>query len=165
MRVIDLTVFKTHECETCALFKMHRIISRSHTHEEFSDLSFFRVTYDLIAMPRALNGHEWISHLACFYYDFNIIFIHKSKSESQQIVRQRINLIKNRFKGNVVFFRTDGEKSLGRNFQAFIASLEISYESSSPDTSAQNEHSEKKGHLLTMKSRAMTLGADLPQNL
>lgn len=73
VRITDATIPKTHECETCALFKLHRIISQPHNHEKFLDQLFFRVTYDLIAMPRALNGHEWVSHLACSYYNFNIV--------------------------------------------------------------------------------------------
>ena len=38
----------TNECETCALSKAHRIVSRSPAKLETSNKPFFRVTYDLI---------------------------------------------------------------------------------------------------------------------
>ena len=153
---------KTHECEVCALSKMHRIISHSHEREETSTEPFFRISYDFIAMNRALNGHEWVSHFACTVHDFNIVYTHRQKGEAQEIVRRAVNLIKTRFNKTVAFFRTDGEKSLGGDFHAFIKSLGITYEPSAPDTPAQNGHSEKKGHLLSMKARALSISANLP---
>ena len=167
VKVIDssISMFKTYECETCALFKMHRIIFRSHDKKENFNQSFFRIIYDLIAMSKVLNGHEWISHLACSYNDFNMIYTHKIKDETQAMVRQSINTIKTRFNEKMIFFRTDDEKSLSGDFKKFIVLLRISYEPSSSDISVQNDHSEKKNHLLTMKTKALSIRVELPQYL
>lgn len=102
----DINVPKTHECEACALAKMHQIISRSHDKEENSPTNapFFRVSYDLIAMSTGLNGHKWVSHLACTTHDFNIVYTHRTKGEASEIIRQGINLIRTRFNGKIVFF-------------------------------------------------------------
>ena len=168
VRIINQgTVPKTHECETCALSKMHRIVSRSHEKEENSPTNapFFRISYDLIAMTTAMNGQKWVSHFACTTHDFNLVYTHKSKDEASAMVRHAINVIRTRYNGKVVFFRSDGEKSLGLEFRDFISEMGITYESSAPDTPAQNGHSEKKGHLLTMKARALRIGAGLPEYL
>ena len=90
------TVPKTHECETCALSTMHRIVSHSHDQEENSANKglFFRISYDLIAMNTGLAGQKWVSHFACMTHDFNIVYTHRGKGEASYIVRQAINLIK-----------------------------------------------------------------------
>ena len=52
-------VSKTHECETCAMIKMHRKISRSFAKKETSDTLCNRVTYDLMFLNKSeLNDHE-----------------------------------------------------------------------------------------------------------
>ena len=146
---------------------MHRIVSHSHDQEENSanKALFFRISYDLIAMSTGLAGQKWVSHFACMTHDFNIVYTHRGKGEASYIVRQAINLIKTRFNGKVVFFRNDEEKSLGGEFRDLISELGITYESSAPDTAAQNGHAEKKGYLLTIKSRAMIIEAGLPEYL
>ena len=60
MKIIDFSIsmLKTHECETCAFFKMHRIVFHFHEKEQNFNQSFFRIIYDLISMSRGLNGHE-----------------------------------------------------------------------------------------------------------
>ena len=163
VKITGGTAPKTHECEVCALSKMHRIVSRSTYIEEISPTNspFFRISYDLIPMIKALNGHQWISHFACMSHDFNIIYTHRSKSEAQQIVPQAIKLISNRFNAKVVFLRSDGERTLGSQFRDFISNMGITYEPSAPDTPDQNGHSEKKGHLICMKARALRIEANL----
>ena len=98
-------------------------------------------------------------------HDFNIVYIHKSKGEAQKIMRQNINLIKIRFNDEMMFFRSDGKKSLKNEFREFISDMKITYESSTFDTSAQNGHSEKKKHLLCMKTKALRIKTGLPEYL
>ena len=62
----------------------------------------------------------------------------------------------------MVFFRTDGKKSLKNDFDVMLTRYEIIYESSFLDTSDQNGHSEKKGHLLAMKTRALRINVNMP---
>ena len=146
MKITDssISMSKTHECKTCAFFKMHKIVFHFHKKEQNFNQSFFWIIYDLISMFKNFNDHEWISHLACSQTDFNLIYTHKIKSETQTMIRHEINLIKIRFDEKMIFFRTDKKKLLNDDFKKFIASSKISYEFSSSDTSIQNDHSEKK---------------------
>ena len=49
-----------------------------------------------------------------------------------------------KFNATVVFFRTDEEKSLKKEFDEMIAEMKITYESSASYISEQNDHSERK---------------------
>jgi hypothetical protein len=51
-------VSKINECETCALFKSYRIISRSSNITETSDKLFYRITYDLMQLSSILSRDE-----------------------------------------------------------------------------------------------------------
>ena len=92
-----------------------------------------------------------------------MIYTHKIKDEAQAMMRQNINTIKIRFNEKMIFFRTNDEKSLSGDFKKFIVLLKILYESSSFDTSAQNNHSEKKSHLFIMKTKALLIEIKLSQ--
>ena len=94
-----------------------------------------------------------------------MIYTHKIKKKAQTMIRQSINTIRTRFNEKMIFFRIDGKKSLGGDFKKFIVSLEILYKPSSFDTPAQNDHSEKKGHLFTMKAKALSIEIGLSQYL
>ena len=61
-----------------------------------------------------------------------------------------------------MFIRSDGERSLGNNFNDLLVEKGITYESSTTDTPEQNGHSERKGGILAMKARAMRTDAGLP---
>ena len=115
----------TNKCETCALSKAYRIVSRSPAKSETSNKPFFRVTYDLIQMNTALNKDEWISYLADNVYDFQIIFTHRYKSTAFNAVRKGIIIIRVRYGAIVVFLRSNRESSLGQAFQDLIAELGI----------------------------------------
>ena len=162
VKVIDGRVPKTNECETCALSKAHQIISQSSDKSEYSDNFFHRITYDLMQFTTTMNKDQWTSHVACAATDFNLGFTHPRKSDAVSIIQMAINIIETRYNGKVVFFRSDGEKSLGNDFHEYIAQKSITYESSAPDTPAQNGHSERKRDILAMKARAIRIDAGLP---
>lgn len=159
---ISEAVPTTNKCEECALSKAHRIISRSSEKSETSNKPFFRITYDLIEMTTALNRDQWISHIACSITDFHMVYTHPHKSQATDILIRAIHTIETRYGGKVVFVRTDGERSLGNEWNTFMASKGITLEPSAPNTPAQNGHSERMGGILTMKARAMRIQAGLP---
>jgi hypothetical protein len=155
-------VSKINECETCALFKAHRIISRSSDIAETSDKSFYRITYDLMQLSSALSRDEWVSHFACYVIDFNLIFTHVKKFDASRIIRETINLIETRFnEAKVVFIRSDEKKSLKSDFRNFLIEKKISFESFASNSSKQNDHSERKKEILAMKTRVMRIDARL----
>ena len=87
------SVPKTNECETCALFKSHQIISRSPDKSESSTKLFYRVTYDLMQFDPALNKHQWVSHFAYSITDFNLVFTHARKSDATSIIKEAVAMM------------------------------------------------------------------------
>ena len=82
--------------------------------------------------------------MICFEYDLNLIFIHSHKSDAIKIVKKYLKIIQIKSKAKIVFFRTDDEKLLKREFDDMISDFEITYEFSSSHTSKQNKHFELK---------------------
>ena len=118
-----------------------------------------------MSFTTAMNKDQWVSHFSCIATDFNFVFTHPRKSDATEIIQKALNIIETRYNGKVVFFRSDREKALGINFQKFISSKKITYESSAPDTPSQNGHSERKRDILAIKARAMRIDAGLPTYL
>lgn len=156
---------KTNKCKTCALSKMHQIISRKSDKSEDSNKPFHWVIYNLMQFTTAINKDQWVSHFACSSTDFNLVFTYPRKSDATMIIHKAINIIATRYNGKTVFFWSDGEKALGLEFGNFIAGKSIIYEPSFPDTPAQNGHFERKGRVLATKARALRIGAGLPTYL
>ena len=165
IKVIEASVPKTNECETCALTKSQSIISRSDQKSEHKDHPFYRISIDLIQFEVSMTGHEWATHIACMVTDFNILATHRTKSECREFILDTISLIKVRWNRDVVFIRSDNEKSYSNDFKNELQRRGITLESSAPETPAQNGHAERKGKMLVIKARALRLEADLPHYL
>ena len=89
MKIIDnQIVFKTHECESCALSKAYKIIFRLFINVETSNKFFFRVIYNLMQLFIAFNKDEWIFHFVCHSIDFNLMYIHFKKSNVTNIIKK-----------------------------------------------------------------------------
>lgn len=161
----DIIVLNTSQCKPCALAKAHRIISRFSDNAEISDKSFYRIIYDLMQLTIIINKDEWVSHFACHAIDFNMIFTHPKKSDATKIVIEALNLIETRYNAKIVFFRSDGERALKSKFDSILVNKEITFESSASDSPKQNDHSERKRGVLTIKARALRIDAGLPQYL
>ena len=165
IKVLESEVPKTNQCETCALTKSQRIISRSTNKSEDKTEPFHRISIDLMPFETSLNGHEWATHIACMATDFNILETHRSKSDCREFILNTIAMIKRRFKRDVVFIRSDNEGSFNTAFRDEIKGLGITLEPSSPDTPEQNGHAERKGKMLAIKARALRIEAELPHYL
>ena len=162
----DKKTSKTNECETCALSKAHQIIFRFNQKSEFSkEKSFHRVTYDLMQLNSIMNKDQWISHLACFENDFNLVFTHSRKSNATNIVKKGLKIMQTKFNARVMFFRTNDEKSLKKKFDEMLSDLKITYELFALYTSEQNNHSERKENVLAMKTRTMRIQANFSKYL
>ncbi|SLM34863.1 Ribonuclease H-like domain [Lasallia pustulata] len=133
-----------------------------------SDMStkpFERITFDLMEFQLAYNRHKQVSHIACDFTDFNMVWTYTSKSDSRQILLDAVTNIKVQFNAQVIFIHTDNETSLDMEFQAELSAQGITIEISAPDTPAQNGHSERKGGILSTKARTMRVAAGLPTYL
>lgn len=114
---------------------------------------------------QAYNQDRWVTHLACHSTGFQFTFTHPNKLDTPSIIKFTLNLIPKRYKGTVVFFRTDGERTLGTQFQEELRSRGITLEISAPHTPAQNGYLERFGGILQVKARAIRIGSKLPQSL
>ena len=99
VKIIDIknaayAVSKINKCKICALAKAHKIVSRFSAKAKTSDKLFFCITYDLIQLNAIMNKNQWISHIACFEYDFYLVFIHAHKLKAIEIFIKFINIIK-----------------------------------------------------------------------
>jgi hypothetical protein len=76
-----------------------------------------------------------------------------------------VNIIKTHLGGKIRYIRLDGETSLGRPFDEYIAAKGIKAERTAPDTAAQNSGSERSGRVIVTKARAIRINAQLPSNM
>lgn len=159
------SVPKTNQCETCALTKSHRIISRLSDKSESSAKPFFCISVDLMQFDSAMNGHQWASHIACMSTDFNIVRTDRTKTGCCEFILDSIAMIKRRFNYDVVFICSNNESSFSNVFKDKLRSLEITLEESVLNTPAQNGHAERKSKMLAIKARALQIGADFPHYL
>ena len=152
-------------CKVCRLVNAQRMISRRPEKEEPTDAPLARVSYDLISMDEGYNGEKWISHFVCNYTQMDFVYTHIGKGQAVSVVKEFINMAQNRYGRKIRFFRTDGERSLGKEFDNFIASEGITTERSTVDTPAQNGAAERSGGVIVTKARAIRIAASLPANL
>ena len=71
-----------------------------------------------------------------------------------------------RYGYQVVFIRTDGEKTLTKAYQEELALREgITFETSAPYTPEQNGHAERQGGIIVSKARTMRIAANIPPDM
>ena len=166
MKIIDIkdvthAVFKINKCKMCVLAKAHKIVFRFSAKTKTSDKSFFRITYDLIQLNAAMNKNQWIFHVACFEYDFHLMFTYAHKSEVIEILIRIINIIKTKYNDKMMFIRSDEKRSLKTQWNNYINEKDIIFEFSASNTSAQNEHIERKKDVLLTKAKVMKIKVSL----
>jgi hypothetical protein len=155
----------TVDCQTCSISKASKVISRRTEVEDKATGPFSRVNYDLIDMTLAWNGDGWTSHFQCVTTLWNMVFTHRNKSQSTEIVEHFLNLVRTQYNHQVKIIRLDGERSLGLRFEKLAADQGIKIERTAPRTPAQNGASERSGAIITMKARSIGIDASLPGNL
>lgn len=163
--IFNLAVPVINQCESCILVKIHRIVFRFFDNAESFFKFFHRIIFDLMQLNADYNKDEWVSHITCHVIDFNMVFTHRKKSDVINILIRALNIIEIKYNGKIVFFRNDGEKALKSDFDAVIIKKRISTKSSTPNTSAQNGHFERKKRILAMKSKAIHIEDNLSFDL
>ena len=159
------SVPSTVQCESCALSKAKRVISRRSDVEYEATEPLSRVAFDLIHNIEAYNGNRYISHFRCFSTAMNFSYSHNTKDQSVEIIAQFIQLAYNRFNCKIKYIRLDGETSLGSRFNSLIQEHGISAERTAPYTPAQNGQAERSGGVIMTTARTMRIACSLPANL
>lgn len=116
-------------------------------------------------MTRGYNRDRWIAHFLCDCTRMNYVYTLTQKSSSLVTVRNFVALILRRYSQNVQVIRLDGETSLSTNFNLWTSRKGIVVEKSAPYTPAQNGAAERSGKELIVKTRAMRIGSNIPEDL
>jgi Reverse transcriptase (RNA-dependent DNA polymerase) len=158
-------VSSSGNCVTCHLSKAHEIVSRRPGKEDPALTPLARVSYDLIEFAPAYNNEKWVSHFRCYYTTMDWVYTHTKKSQAVDVVKEFINMVHTRYNKSIRYLRTDGERSLGRIFDDFIATQGITTERSALDTPAQNGGAERAGGVIVRKARCIRITSSLPSSM
>ena len=71
----------SNKCETCGLFKAHKLVFRFIAKLKHCNKFFHRIIYDFMQFIAVMNKNKWIFHFICFKYSFNLIVIYSQKSD------------------------------------------------------------------------------------
>jgi hypothetical protein len=95
----------------------------------------------------------------------DFVYTHSLKSQAYSIIAEFLNIGRTRYGRTAIYFRTDGERTLGQKFDELIASYGITTERSAPATPTQNGAAERSRGVIITKARAMRIAARLPADL
>ena len=149
-------------CEVCRVTKAKRIISRRT--RERAMTPYKRVHFDLIQMDTGLGSDRWIAHFQCDMTRMNHVYTLTDKrgptilscfQDLEQLVRTRWNF-------QIRIIRTDGERSLGNEFNQWKSAKGITVEKSAPFTPEQNGASERSGGVIIERARSLKASSNLP---
>jgi hypothetical protein len=76
-----------------------------------------------------------------------------------------VNIIKTHLGGKIRYICLNGETSLGRPFDEYIAAKGIKAERTAPDIVAQNSGSKRSRRVIVTKARAIRINAQLLLNI
>ena len=162
---VDSTSTSAGSCVTCHLSKAHHVVSRRPDKEDPASEPLTRISYDLVEFAPAYNGDKWMSHFRCYYTSMDWVYTHAKKSQAVDVIKEFVNMVHTRYSKSIRYFRTDGERSLGRSFDDFMASQGITPERSAPGTPAQNGGAERAGGVIVLKARCIRIASTLPASM
>jgi hypothetical protein len=95
----------------------------------------------------------------------NFVYTMATKSQASNTVQHFAAFVLRQFEHRVRVFHTDNERSLGKDFKAWITRKGIALELSATYTPAQNGAAEHSGGVLTAKAGALCIHVNLPETL
>src|SRR6266487_6345926 len=119
----------------------------------------------MIEFETGYNGNNYISYIYCQEYGFEFVSTHLRKTDTLVFFIKITNIIKKHFNIKIRFCRLDGETSFGKVFEDFVTQQGIIPERTTPDISDQNSRLERARGVLVVKSRSMSIKANLPTEL
>ena len=121
-------------CEVCRTSQAPQKISRRTP--ERATRPFQKVHFDLIQLNEGYNHDNWAIHFLEDLSRFNFVYTMHDKGETTAVVKEFKALVKRQFKYDIEIFHTDGETSLGNDFNNWKASEGIIIEKLAPYTQA-----------------------------
>jgi hypothetical protein len=152
----------TECCEECRLASARRIISR--IPRTRGNRPFFRVSWDLIELKNGFNDSVYILHCLCDFSRFCMVFLLRNRREDTLLaaLKQCAAYVKRRWGFDIVIWKHDGERGIGKAYNTWIAEEGYTVEQSPPDTQDQNGDSERSGGVLINRATLLRLVANLP---
>jgi hypothetical protein len=154
------------KCEVCQLSKAKKQISRQPIQPPKAPYEI--VALDLIEFEQSdTESDRYILHFLCRYTGMNHVYILPNKTQETVLrtIQDFTAFIQRRWDLIIRIFQLDGEKSLGRKWDSWIATAGITEHRTSPDTPEQNGSSERSGGVIIERSRALQIDSKLPKHL
>lgn len=155
----------TQECETCALNKAHRIISRQPPQRAMA--CFERIHFDIIQFPLGFDGNRYILHFIDDKSRMNFVYLLTNKNASSILtsLKQFATYCYRQFQKKIKIFHSDQDPGLGNHYNDWISDEGYRLEWSAVYTPEQNGSAERSGGVIEMKARCLGNGAKLPIDL
>ena len=155
---------KTIDCETCSLFKMHRMINRNSAKK--TTKLYQIVHFDLTILNIDFDDTTCIAHFTNELTTFNWIYslLNHKRSTLLSIFKfliqycDRVDIV---FQLLVSFIRTEKKISIDSTLEQWFLNQKIAWQWSAKNTSKQNELSKKYEVLLSEKVRCIRIHVKL----
>jgi hypothetical protein len=154
-----------NRCETCALIKTHKIVSRRIDQKESTNHSLNQVDYDFISMNEKYNKNYWVNHFVDFYIKMNFVYTHSRKNDAFSMIREFLKTIQIKYDQIVRFIKMNDERILRFKYWEFMKLREIVTKRFVSYTSSQNDKIKRSEKILMIKARVMQIEANLSTNM
>jgi transposase InsO family protein len=160
---VQLTGSMLHICQVRHTANARQQVSQHPaTH---ATVPFGCVHLDLILMTTGYNSHQWILHIPDDFTRMNFTYTLFSKSQLMQTIKDFAAFVQQQYSQQIRKLKTDGERSLGKVFDTWVARAGIAVEVSALYTLAQNGTAERFWGVIVAKARALCIDAQLPEEM
>jgi hypothetical protein len=150
-------------CKHCLAGKMHQLPFSVSTNKVTAPFQLVHADLWGPAPSVSLNGFRFYLVLVDEYTKFTWVYLLTHKSDTFNIFKQFIALVKTQFKQSVQLFRTDcGGEFTSTEFNTFCANHGIIHQLSCPHTPQQNGVAERKHRHLIQCALALLSQSNLP---
>ena len=118
----------------------------------------------MIYEEQRYNEDNFVSHFQDLETGYNLVYTHRRLGNSLEIMKRAFKEIQNVYGYKPKFIYLDGERTLRKKFKALTSELGIRQRRSAPEAHQQPKI-ERSGRLLTIKARALIIGANMPSDL
>jgi hypothetical protein len=167
IEVIQEDTSKIVQCDTCAIFKMHRLIQRTSSTKA---IKFFQILYfDLIICNKAFNETTCIAHFIDELFFFNWIYslINHKKKTLLSIFKNLINQCDSmRFNERAIIriIRINQEIFIDKKFENWVRAQKINWDWSTKNIFEQNKKFERFDDMLIEKAKCIKEHAKLSKD-
>jgi hypothetical protein len=118
-------------------------------------------------MQEAFNSDTWVAHFYCDYSAYHISFNLPFKTQELLIsaTQEFLQLTNDNWGFTTRYIQSDGESGLRQGWKTLVVERGITFNSSPPDTPAQNSLAERSGGVIMTLARKLRIQGNLPHKL